>query len=179
MSEFANTYYQRATHLSEIGRWQEAIREANFCLAIEPNHYSALCIISRCQYALNEFDKSSEYAERAIGIDPTQEWAYRLQASVYLKRKKLKKAFQFAQEAVKATPHQIYPLKTLASIQLELKKFKDAQKTAEIMRSKAPDSFETHEIMRLSSLISFVYKNSANSAVRLKNLVYKVIMHTF
>ena len=88
MNEFAETYYQRASHLAEISRWQESIKEAGMCLAIEPSHYQALCTISRAYYHLGEMEKALEFAGKAIETDPAQEWAYRLQSAVYSKKNK-------------------------------------------------------------------------------------------
>jgi tetratricopeptide (TPR) repeat protein len=147
MTEPADLHYQRALRLSEIERWREAIKEAQKCLSIEPNHYRAFCMISRCYLAVEDYPKSLEFAERAIASNPHQEWAYRLQTHVFRKKKKFKKALKSAEECVKADSQGIYPLNNLAGVQLDLKKVNNAAKTAELMRSISPDSFETHEMM--------------------------------
>ena len=152
MNETSDLHYQKASRLSEIGRWQESIKQAQKCLSIEPNHYRAFCLISRSFLELENTVKSLEFAERAIAADPHQEWAYRLQAHIYRKKKKFKKALKYAEQSVKADPEGIYPLSSLASVQLDLKKVKDAAKTAELMRAIAPDSYEAHEMLGYVSL---------------------------
>jgi tetratricopeptide (TPR) repeat protein len=61
--------------------------------------------------------------------------------------KETKKSSQYAHECVRADPQGIYSLSTLASVQLDLKKLSEAARTAETIRSLAPDSFEAHEMM--------------------------------
>jgi hypothetical protein len=53
----AELHYQRTNQLCDLARWQDAILEANRCLSIEPQHYRALCAISRCQYELGDYEK--------------------------------------------------------------------------------------------------------------------------
>lgn len=145
MNEFADTYYQRASHLSDVGRWKEAIKEAGMCLAIQPSHYRALCTISRCHYELGELGKALEYAEKAIAADPTQEWAYRLQSAVYSKKDKKKKRLETALQAIKQEPESILALQNLTYAQLNHRKFKEARQTAEKLRQISPDSVESHK----------------------------------
>jgi tetratricopeptide (TPR) repeat protein len=142
-----DTYYRRASHLTEVGRWREAIKEAVMCLAIEPSHYNALCTISRSYYELGEMEKALEFAGKAIAADPTQEWAYRLQSAVYSKKNKKKKRLETALEAIKQEPESTLALQNLTFAQLSGKKFKEARQTAEKLRSLAPDSAESHRTM--------------------------------
>jgi tetratricopeptide (TPR) repeat protein len=147
MNEFADQHYQRALHLSDIGRWKEAIIEAMKCLANEPQHYRALCTISRCHYQLGDAKKALEFAGKAIEADPTQEWAYRLQSAVYSQKNKPKKRIEAALEAVKQEPESILALQSLAYAQMARTKFKDALQTAEKVRQLAPDSIEAHKTL--------------------------------
>jgi tetratricopeptide (TPR) repeat protein len=145
MNEFADTYYQRASHLADIGRWPEAIKEAGMCLAIEPSHYRALCTISWSHYELGDHKKALEFAEKAIQTDPTQEWAYRLQSAVYSKKNKKKKRLNTALEAVRQEPESTLALQNLTYAQLSQRKFKEARQTAERLRRLAPDTADTHQ----------------------------------
>ncbi len=147
MDEAAELHYQRANQLSELERWRDSIIEATKCLAIEPQHYRALCNISRCHIELGDDEKSLQYAQKAIQADPTQEWAYRLQSIVYSKKNNKKKRLESALEAVKQEPESVFALQTLAYTQLQRKKYKEATQTAEKIRELAPDSVEARKTL--------------------------------
>jgi tetratricopeptide (TPR) repeat protein len=160
MNEFADTHYQRASHLASLGRWPEALREAQKCLVEEPNHYRALCQISFCCLGLKDYAGSLEFAEKAIAANPNEEWAYRLQATLYQSQNKHKKAEQCAEQCVRAAPQNIYSLYILAEIQLELGHVKAARETAETMLAISPDSFEAHEMLGYIALNTFKNKEA-------------------
>lgn len=142
-----NKHLERAEALCEIERWHEAIHELGKALADEPHNYRALCHLSRCHIQLKEYDRALMFAQKAIEIDPTQEWAFRLQSSVYEHKKDRKKSFKAAQEAVKQEPQSTYALQTLAYSQMRRGKHNDAEQTAIKIRQIAPDSVEAHKTM--------------------------------
>jgi tetratricopeptide (TPR) repeat protein len=147
MNDFADQHYQRALHLSDIGRWKEAIVEATKCLANEPQHYRALCTISRCHFELGDEKQALEFAGKAIKVDPTQEWAYRLQSIIYNQENKRRKGLKSALEAVKQDPESVLALQALAMSQLMQQDCKDAINTAEKIRTLEPDSADTYKTL--------------------------------
>jgi tetratricopeptide (TPR) repeat protein len=154
MNEFAENHCQKAVHLTEIKRWQEAIREANLCLAIDPSHYSALCLIANCLLELGEIDKALQFTQKAISSDPHQEWAYRLQSVVYYEKNDKKKQFETALSAANKDPESVAALQSLAFAQFHLNKLKDSRNTVEKIRRLAPDSAQVHTICGIVEIFS-------------------------
>ena len=154
MNEAAENYYQKAVYLTEIKRWQEAIREANLCLSIDPSHYSALCLIANCLLELQEIDKAFQFTQKAINSDPHQEWAYRLQSFVYYEKNDKKKHFEAALSAANKDPESVPALQTLAFAQFHLNKLNDSRNTVEKIRRLAPDSAQVHTISGIVEVFS-------------------------
>ena len=66
MNEAADLHYQRAHQLSELARWQDSIIEAHKCLSVDPQHYRALCTISRCYFELEDYEKTLHMTKAMI-----------------------------------------------------------------------------------------------------------------
>ena len=62
----------------EINRFREAIPLLTKAYTQNPENYNVVCSLSYCFSELRENERSMEYAEKAIIINPENEWAYRL-----------------------------------------------------------------------------------------------------
>lgn len=160
MPENENIHLKRAEAFIEVERWREAIHELHLFLTVEPQNYDAMCQLARCHWQLHEHEQAMKHADRAIVINPTKEWAYRLKSSTFFRQKKMKKSLEFAEKAVQADPQEPLALKSLVSVQVEMQKLKEAEKTAENLRSIAPESFEAHFSLGLVA----IHKNNMETA---------------
>ena len=137
----------RAEALIEIERWREAIHELHRFLPSAPDNYRAQCLLGQCYYQLEEHAQAIEWAEKAAAINPTDEWAFRLQACIHRRQGKRKQALKAAEEAVRLEPNEPFALHILACTQIDSNLISDAEKTALHLRETAPESRYGHSAL--------------------------------
>jgi tetratricopeptide (TPR) repeat protein len=83
----------------------EAIKNYSRVLDLEPRNYSAALFIGNTFDKQNEFNKGSEWYERAIQLDPNIETAYRYYADMLAKKGDMAKARSMLIHAAVAEPY--------------------------------------------------------------------------
>ncbi|PMR62933.1 hypothetical protein C1A38_01080 [Verrucosispora sp. ts21] len=68
----ADGYLQRATLLAELGRYDEAVGELGFALALDPAHVETLVMLARVQLAADRPVEALAAAESAVAAAPGQ-----------------------------------------------------------------------------------------------------------
>ena len=136
---------QRAESLAGIGRFKEALPELYKFLSSQPEHYTALCHISRCHYELNDLKTALKFANAAIAAGPEGEWASRLKSIIFRAFGNHRESLKAAEECVSKAPHSSFSLQTLAYAQINNFRLDDAEKTLKLMLQTAPDDAMTHD----------------------------------
>lgn len=67
---FAEGWNKRATTLYSMGRFDEAVKDVERVLALEPRHFGALSGLGLCDEQLNKDQEALNAFERAAGVDP-------------------------------------------------------------------------------------------------------------
>ena len=157
MSQPTNeNYLQRAEKLMEINRFREAIPVLTQALTQNPQNYQVICSISYCFSQLEENDKSLQYAEKAIAVDPEAEWGYRLKSIVYGRRRDRSNALEFARKAVSLDPENEFALSNFVHVLLYAEKLQEDRMTAEKILEMSPDSAQSHYLL---GLVEKAYQN--------------------
>jgi tetratricopeptide (TPR) repeat protein len=99
-----DAYLARADALTSVGRWSEAIPFLGKALAIDPQHYGALCALSACHRYTGGHDEAQRSAEKAIAVAPELQRAYYQLALAHIERDDLEKALRAAREAYRIDP---------------------------------------------------------------------------
>ena len=76
----------RAQHLAELERWSDALETLRPALTAPDTAYDATCLESQCMLGLGRPGQARVTAERAVTLEPGQEWAHRLRAIALMQR---------------------------------------------------------------------------------------------
>ena len=140
MNENSEKLLEKATYLTEIERWNEAIPLLIKVIAQNPDHFHANCMLALCYHSLKDFENALLFAEKAVSVAPDEEWGHRLRSIVLTEQGKNKEALKAAEETARLAPYEPFALQVLANAYLGVNKPQKAQETAEKMRETAPES---------------------------------------
>jgi len=142
---------KRAAALEDLGRHQEAILHLAAALAHAPDNDRLLCTLAYNHWRLGEFVQAQAYADRAIGANPNNEWAYRLRCSSLRRQRRWcrngRTVLQDAKDAVRLSPEGRLSWHTLADTQLSGGQLAEAARSAERLREIAPDWALTYDML--------------------------------
>jgi tetratricopeptide (TPR) repeat protein len=96
---------QRGEAAFANGDWDTAIKEYSHALELDPKLYLAAVDIGDTYFRLKEMNKAGEWFDKAIGIDPNQEIAYRYWGDALLSQGKMKEAREKYIQGVVAYPY--------------------------------------------------------------------------
>lgn len=142
----------KAESLTEIERWQDAIPLLLQFLSLNPQNYHATCLVSLCYFHLDESEFALDYAQKAIAIEPDEEWAHRLRSIILSKLGKNKDSLKSAEEAVRLAPYLSATLQTLVMAYLDSNKPRKARDIANKMVENHPESDESFLSLGLVNL---------------------------
>lgn len=128
----------------EIERPAEALPLFLKALEQVPEDTYSLCSVASAHYRLKEYEKSLEYANRAVLSDPEEEWAHRIRSYCLEKLNRKADALEAAQEAARLDPEDTYCLHQLSYALLLCGRLEEAAATAEELRELAPDDASTY-----------------------------------
>src|SRR5688572_24860347 len=97
-------HVERAHKLIEWGRYRDALPELQIALSLDPDHYPALCLLAQAHLAIDDFQESLKWADRAIASQPEDEWGYRLRAVALHTLGRKRDALDAAHEASRLAP---------------------------------------------------------------------------
>ena len=95
------------------GDFDEAIKDYQNILEIDPTNYGATLYIGDSYFAAKNFAKAAEWYQKAIDLDPNVETAYRYYADMLTKNGDLEHARTKAIQAVVADPYNAVPWRGL------------------------------------------------------------------
>ncbi len=140
-------HIQRAEHLLEIKRPEQAIEHLERALSLQPQNAYILCSLSYAFFVLKDNDRALEYAKRATAADPNDEWSYRLQAHVHLRRDRRASAYKAATRAVEIDPESASCLYTLAQCAFHYDRVEEARVLGQMLIRQHPESTDGHRML--------------------------------
>lgn len=138
MTDNAHKLIERAEHLIEIERFDEAVPLIAKSLGLEPDSAYANGLMAQAFLGLRRLDDALKYSEKAIELDPDEEWGHRLRSTVLTEMGRHGDALKSAEEAVRLGPYDPAALATLANAWLAVKKPKKAKEFGERLLETAP-----------------------------------------
>ena len=144
MSIEEHNLIKKAEALIDIERQREAVPILTKVYAGNPQSFQAACLLAQCFYELNENEKALNFAEKAIEIEPENEWAHRLRSVALSELGRKKESLKSAEEAVRLAPDEPSALQTLANALLRCGKLEEAKSVAVKVLEIAPDSENSH-----------------------------------
>jgi tetratricopeptide (TPR) repeat protein len=104
MSSSIQRLFERADHLLEVGRAEEALSVAMRATSADPQSYHAWCRVARSQIKLERFSDAVTSAERALALSPEGAWGHLLRALALRRLRRLEEAMDSAKTAVRLDP---------------------------------------------------------------------------
>jgi superkiller protein 3 len=146
MSEQAKLdgYLDRADALTSLGRWRDAIPFLQKALALDPEHYDALCDITLCYRQVGELDESLKHARKAMKSAPDKYPAYCQLAMTYRESGNLGKALCAAREGYRLAPESALAVQVMTLVMARRKAWGDALKYACEYRRLAPHDVDAY-----------------------------------
>ncbi len=133
------------------GKYEEARTMFERAVAVNKNSFDSLYGIAYAEYALGDFDKSIEAAERSIALKPDSVEVNLVLALSYRRAKKFEKSEAAFLKAAKiadgTSPDIYYQLALLYAF--NLKRYKDAAEQLELFLKAAPDAKDKEAIKKL------------------------------
>jgi tetratricopeptide (TPR) repeat protein len=110
-----NQHIQRATLLMNTNRYDDAVKELNAALALEPHNIQALGLASVCYYNMGQYDRSMAFTRQWLGAEPDNPRAHYILALNYWQAEKKDNAKQHIGQAITLDPYDADYWSTLAS----------------------------------------------------------------
>lgn len=131
MSHFIDQAMERAYHLRQAKRTQQALGELFHILALEPNHLEATMLIIHCYDDLDQYTNALPYAEKLVQLAPDLPHAHYLLGYVHYRLDNNNIAIQHYQEALRLDPEDANYYGSLSFVYMEHGDFEKALQYAE------------------------------------------------
>lgn len=135
-----NIAMQRAMVLIEQQNYDRAEKELQLALADRPDNEEALVHLALCKYNQGLHKEALTIINKAITINPVNDYSLHILARIYLALDKRDSARLKIEEAIEINPHNAIYFGVLANIHFYNKDFKEAQKFAEEGLSVDPEN---------------------------------------
>lgn len=154
------TIKEQTQTLIDLDRYAEAQSVIAKGLAIAPDNYDLLCMMSQVFITQKKWNDARLNAEQAIKAEPNLSWAYRLHSHALRGGGRRHDAIKSAKEAVKFEPYDSLNWYTLCLAQLQVFDLKEASIAAEKMRELSPDWYLSHQALALVASDKKNYKEA-------------------
>ena len=136
----------RVEALAALGRWPEALEEAERGLGEDPQDFDLVTWVVRARLRLGDSAGALREARRLVLEAPDDEWSYRL-LSWSLYQQDDPQALNAAWRAASLSPEEPEPLYTLGIMQLDQHLTAEAEDTVERLLAVAPELAASHELL--------------------------------
>lgn len=126
-----NPNLQRALMLYQQARYEQAEKELQQSLALEPQEAYAHSLLGLCLMHREKFAEATEEAEQAIHLEPDMAFAHYALAMILHQRHRNDEAIPAINEAIRLEPEDADYLAVLAQIQLDERRWPAALEAAE------------------------------------------------
>lgn len=144
MSETSDVALARAQTLLELGRHDEALREAGRELARQPDSAPALRISAECLRLLQRTGEADDLARQAVALYPDESWAWRLAALTALDMHRWDDAAGGADAVRRLSGETPWALSVYAEVMLGCNRADDAIEALDEALRQQPDDPDLH-----------------------------------
>lgn len=144
MSETSDVALARAQTLLELGRHDEALREAGRELARQPDSAPALRISAECLRLLQRTGEADDLARQAVALYPDESWAWRLAALTALDMHRWDDAAGGADAVRRLSGETPWALSVYAEVMLGCNRADDAIEALDAALRQQPDDPDLH-----------------------------------
>jgi tetratricopeptide (TPR) repeat protein len=100
-----NQHIQRATLLINTNRYDDAVKEINAALTIEPHNPQVLALAAGCYYDMGNYDHSMSFTRQWLAAEPDNARAHYILALNYWQAEKKEQAKQHIRQAITFDPY--------------------------------------------------------------------------
>ncbi|GAB3147520.1 hypothetical protein GCM10027058_06600 [Microbacterium neimengense] len=144
MREASDATLRHAQTLLQLGRHEEALREAGRQLAQHPESAPALRISAECLRLLKRPDEADDLARRAVALYPHDAWAWRLSALTALDLHRWDEAADGANAVRRLAGETPWALSVYAEVMLGCSRVGDAIEALDEALRQQPDDPDLH-----------------------------------
>ncbi|WDG17297.1 tetratricopeptide repeat protein [Microbacterium sp. Clip185] len=144
MSEASEAALAHAQTLLDLGRHEDALREAGRELAQQPESAPALRISAECLRMLQRLDEADDLARRAVALYPHDAWAWRLSALTALGLRRWDDAVLGAQAVRRLSGETLWALSVYADVMLGCSRVNEAIAALDEALRQQPDDPDLH-----------------------------------
>jgi tetratricopeptide (TPR) repeat protein len=144
MSETSDAALAHAQALLDLGRHEEALREAGRELARQPESAPALRISAECLRVLQRLDEADDLARQAVALFPDEAWASRLAALTALDLRRWEDAVAGAEAVRRLSGETPWALSVYADVMLGCSRVDDAIGALDAALRQQPDDPDLH-----------------------------------
>ncbi|HSV37910.1 MAG TPA: hypothetical protein VLI04_04045 [Nocardioidaceae bacterium] len=155
----------RAAHLVDLGRADQAVELLSQHLAAQPDDWFALCQLARAHLARDDAASAGFASQAAIRAAPDREWGHRLAAIAAMRREDHARAIAHAQEAVRLEPDTWQTRHTLSRAFLAAQRIWPAHEEARWAVHLAPLEAQAHLQLSIAAEARR-YHEEADAALR-------------
>lgn len=137
----------QARHLINVGRDAEAVPILRRHLASHPDDFECQCLLAAALVRSGELAPALHEADRAVALDPQNEWGHRIRYAVLGRMGKRRQAVAAAREAARLAPQDPHALHALSDALLNGRRRKAAREVAERLLALAPDENLSHSLL--------------------------------
>ncbi|UIN31474.1 tetratricopeptide repeat protein [Microbacterium binotii] len=144
MSEASAAALAHAQTLLDLGRHDDALREAGRELARQPESAPALRISAECLRVLQRIDEADDLARQAVALYPDAAWAWRLAALTALDLHRWDDAAEGADTVRRLSGETPWALSVYADVMLGCSRVDDAIEALQDALRQQPDDADLH-----------------------------------
>lgn len=164
VSQVALSLVDRATRLSDEGRFDEALAELDSAIAIDPEFFEAWAMRGWVQVELGHEAAAEETFARADALAPLQPMTLRGRGALALRRSDFAAAIAYFDQSLRLDPGNAYALANRASARGAQGQFGAALADAEAAIAASPDYFMAY-MTRIAALVELGREEEAIAAV--------------
>lgn len=142
-------YVRRAELLADLGRYDDAVTELGYAVALEPTDADALTLLSRVRLAGGSPPEALEAADTAVAAVPHHLGAHAARAMALLDLERYREAADVAEQILRLGPDQAYAQTTAAAILGEARNGQGALNAAWRGVELAPEEATAHLVLGL------------------------------
>ena len=136
----------RAKHLIDLNRPEEARQYAARAAAMAPGEAAPMCVLAIATSHAGQLEAALEHASRAVGLAPELDWPHRVRGYILDELGRYDEAVAAGQEAVRLAPAEAPGYNLLAGSLRLAGRLEEAETAAARLRELAPESYEAYEV---------------------------------
>ncbi len=142
-------HYFYAWGLSRAGKYEQAVRQLELALQLNPLSVRSLQLLARVQLISQDIEGAQTTVERALEVEPLLATTVNLKAVILQAQARHRAAFRTLRDCLRAEPDYVDARINFARSALEIGEYFEAEISLQRLCRLVPDSAQTHHLLAL------------------------------